>query len=51
MTLESTLPGIFSFISSKELIVVLIAMLPVAGLRLSIPLAIMKEPYGFGLDP
>lgn len=51
MTLESTLLGIFSFIPSKELIVVLIAMLPVAELRLSIPLAIMKEPYGFGLDP
>ncbi len=51
MTLESTLLGIFSFIPSKEVIVVLIAMLPVAELRLSIPLAIMKEPYGFGLDP
>ncbi|MDD5615150.1 MAG: small multi-drug export protein [Candidatus Methanoperedens sp.] len=51
MTLESTLLGIFSFIPSKELIVVLIAMLPVAELRLSIPIAIMKEPYGFGLDP
>ncbi len=51
MTLESTLLGIFSFIPSKELIVVLIAALPVAELRLSIPVAIMKEPYGFGLDP
>lgn len=51
MTLESTLLGIFSFIPSKEIIVILIAMLPVAELRLSIPLAIMKEPYGFGLDP
>jgi len=51
MTIESTLLGIFGFIPSKELIVVLIAMLPVAELRLSIPLAIMKEPYGFGLDP
>ncbi len=46
MTLESTLPGIFSFIPSKELIVVLIAMLPVAELRLAIPIAI----YGFELD-
>jgi len=51
MTFESTLLGIFSFIPSKELIVVLIAMLPVAELRLSIPIAIMREPYGFGLDP
>lgn len=51
MTLESTLLGIFSFIPSKELIVVLIAALPLAELRLSIPVAIMKEPYGFGLDP
>jgi len=51
MTLESTLLGIFSFIPSKELIVVLIAMLPLAELRLAIPIAIMKEPYGFGLDP
>lgn len=47
MTLDSTLPGIFSFIPSKELIVVLIAMLPVAELRLAIPIAI----YGFELDP
>jgi uncharacterized membrane protein len=47
MTLESTLTGILSFIPSKELIVVLIAMLPVAELRLSIPIAI----FGFGLDP
>ncbi len=51
MTLESTLLGIFSFIPNKELIVVLIAALPIAELRLSIPIAIMKEPYGFGLDP
>ncbi len=51
MTLESTLLDIFSFIPSKELIVVLIAALPVAELRLSIPVAIMNEPYGFGLDP
>lgn len=51
MTLESTLLGIFSFIPSKELIIVLIAALPLAELRLSIPVAIMKEPYGFGLDP
>lgn len=47
MTLESTLPGILSFIPSKELIVVLIAMLPVAELRLAIPIAI----YGFELEP
>jgi uncharacterized membrane protein len=47
MTLESTLPGIFSFIPNKELIVVLIAMLPVAELRLAIPIAI----YAFELNP
>ena len=51
MTFESTLLEIFSFIPSKELIIVLIAALPVAELRLSVPLAIMKEPYGFGMDP
>ncbi len=51
MTLESTLLEIFSFIPSKELIIVLIAALPIAELRLSVPLAIMKEPYGFGMDP
>ncbi len=51
MTLESTLLDLFSFIPSKELIVVLMAALPVAELRLSIPVAIMNEPYGFGIDP
>ncbi len=51
MTLDSTLLDIFGFIPSRELIVILIAALPVAELRLSIPIAIMKEPYGFGLDP
>ncbi|MBU3966402.1 MAG: small multi-drug export protein [Euryarchaeota archaeon] len=51
MTLESTLLDFFSFIPNKELIVVLIAMLPLAELRVSIPVAILKEPYGFGLDP
>jgi uncharacterized membrane protein len=47
MTLESTLLDLFSFIPSKELIVVLIAGLPVAELRLSIPIAI----YAFKFDP
>lgn len=47
MTLESTLLGTLGFIPSKELIIVLIAMLPVAELRLSIPIAI----YAFNLDP
>ena len=51
MTLESTLLDIFSFIPSREFIIVLIAALPIAELRLSVPLAIMKEPYGFGMDP
>ncbi len=51
MTFESMLLDIFGFIPSRELIVVLIAALPVAELRLSIPIAMMKEPYGFGLDP
>ena len=51
MTLESTLLEIFSFIPSKELIVIIIAAFPISELRLSIPLAIMKEPYGFGMDP
>lgn len=51
MTIESVLLDIFSFIPNKELIVVLIAMLPLAELRVSIPVAILNEPYGFGLDP
>ncbi|MBU4340181.1 MAG: small multi-drug export protein [Euryarchaeota archaeon] len=37
----------FSFIPNRELIVVLIAMLPLAELRVSIPIAI----YAFELDP
>ena len=46
MTLESALLDLFSFIPSKELIVVLIAALPVAELRLSIPIAL----YAFKFD-
>jgi len=47
MTIESVLLDIFSFIPNRELIVVLIAMLPLAELRVSIPIAI----YAFELDP
>jgi len=50
MTLEATLIEIFSSVP-RELAVILIAMLPVAELRLSIPIAILSPPYGFGLDP
>jgi uncharacterized membrane protein len=47
MTIESTLIDVFGFIPSKELVVVLIAMVPIAELRLSIPIAI----FAFGFDP
>ena len=50
MTLESTLINAFSSIP-PWLAVILIAMLPVAELRLSIPIAMLNPPYGFGLDP
>ncbi|TAN35603.1 MAG: ligand-binding protein SH3 [Candidatus Methanoperedens sp.] len=50
MTLETALINFFGSIP-RELAVIIIATLPVAELRLSIPVAIMKEPYGFGLDP
>ncbi len=50
MTLDSTLINIFSSIP-PWLAVILMAALPVAELRLSIPIAILKPPYGFGLDP
>lgn len=46
MSIESTLMGLFGSIS-KELAVVLIAALPVAELRLSIPIAIVE----WGFDP
>jgi uncharacterized membrane protein len=47
MTFESTLLNIFNFIPSKELIVILLAALPVAELRLSIPIAIIE----LNIDP
>lgn len=47
MTFGSTLLDFFSFIPNKELIVILISMLPLSELRLSIPIAI----YAFELDP
>jgi uncharacterized membrane protein len=50
MTLETALINFFGSIP-REIAVIIIAALPVAELRLSIPVAIMKEPYGFGLDP
>ncbi len=46
MSIESALMGLFGSIS-KELAVVLIAALPVAELRLSIPIAIVE----WGFDP
>ncbi len=50
MTLEATLLTVFGSIPSW-LAVILIAMLPVGELRLSIPIAVFKPPYGFGMDP
>ncbi|MCZ7384899.1 MAG: small multi-drug export protein [Candidatus Methanoperedens sp.] len=50
MTLEATLLNLFSFIP-PWLAVIIIAALPVAELRLSIPIAILKPPYGYGFDP
>ena len=50
MTLETTLLNVFSSIP-PWLAVILISMLPVAELRLSIPIAILQPPYGFGFDP
>ncbi|MFZ2412498.1 MAG: small multi-drug export protein [Candidatus Methanoperedens sp.] len=50
MTLEATLLAIFSSIP-PWLAVILIAALPVAELRLSIPIAILAPPYGYGFDP
>lgn len=47
MTFEEILLNILGFIPSKELIVVLLAALPVSELRLSIPIAIIK----FNIDP
>lgn len=50
MTLEASLLNLFSSIP-PWLAVILMAALPVAELRLSIPIAILKPPYGFGMDP
>ncbi len=50
MTLEAYLLDIFSSIP-PWLAVIIMAALPVAELRLAIPIAILKPPYGFGMDP
>lgn len=50
MTLEAALLNIFSSIP-PWIAVILIAALPIAELRLSIPIAILEPPYGFGFDP
>ena len=47
MTFEETLLNIFGFIPSHELIIVLLAALPISELRLSIPLAIIE----FNISP
>ena len=50
MTLEAYLLDIFSSIP-PWIAVIIMAALPVAELRLAIPIAILKPPYGFGMDP
>lgn len=50
MTLEAWLLNVFSSIP-PWLAVILMAAIPVVELRLSIPIAILKPPYGFGMDP
>lgn len=50
MTLEATLITILNSIP-PWLAVILIAMLPIAELRLAIPIAILEPPLGYGLDP
>ena len=47
MTFDELLLNIFGFIPSKELIIVLLAALPLSELRLSIPIAIFE----FNIDP
>ncbi|MDL5503504.1 MAG: small multi-drug export protein, partial [Candidatus Methanoperedens sp.] len=47
MTLDKLLLNIFGFIPSNELIIVLLAALPLSELRLSIPIAIIE----FNIDP
>jgi uncharacterized membrane protein len=50
MTLDATLIEVFRSIP-PWIAVIIIAALPIAELRLAIPIAIFKPPYGFGLDP
>jgi uncharacterized membrane protein len=50
MTLEAWLLNLFSSIP-PWLAVILMAAIPVVELRLSIPIAILKPPYGFGMEP
>jgi uncharacterized membrane protein len=50
MTLEASLLSLFSSIP-PWLAIIFMAALPVAELRLALPIAIMKPPYGFGMDP
>ncbi|MCX9084107.1 MAG: small multi-drug export protein [Candidatus Methanoperedens sp.] len=50
MTLETYLLSLFSSIPSW-LAIIIMAALPIVELRLAIPIAIMKPPYGFGMDP
>jgi len=47
MTFDELLLNIFGLIPSKELIIVLLAALPLSELRLSIPIAIFE----FNIDP
>src|SRR5574341_1945763 len=50
MSVETSLLDVFGSIP-PWLAVILIAALPVAELRLAIPIAMLKPPYGFGFDP
>lgn len=50
MMLDTFFLDIFSSIP-PWLAVMIIAAIPIAELRLAIPLAILKPPYGFGMDP
>jgi uncharacterized membrane protein len=50
MTLEAYLLTLFSSIP-PWLAVIVMAALPIVELRLAIPIAIMKPPYGLGMDP
>ncbi|CAG0999897.1 MAG: small multi-drug export protein [Candidatus Methanoperedens sp.] len=50
MTLEAFFLETFRSIP-PWLAVMIMAAIPVAELRLAIPIAILKPPYGFGMDP